>query len=71
MSELDLNSKGQCPHCLKKPLKYKRQGYRVCIRCGAQFRLTEPNFICWSSWSTPENPRAADYRISNQTALEA
>jgi hypothetical protein len=46
--EHKLNDRGQC--CGKKPLVYKRQGMRFCIRCDAAYDLTTGEQIPNWAW---------------------
>jgi hypothetical protein len=34
-----LNEKGQCPVCKRKPLVYKRDNMKWCARCGRSFNI--------------------------------
>lgn len=34
-----LNEDGQCPHCLRKPIPYKRDGHWFCPRCNRAYSL--------------------------------
>jgi hypothetical protein len=52
---VQLNEKGQCPACLKKPRPYRRQNMFACLRCGREFnmetRVQQANYF----WSLDEN----------------
>jgi len=36
---MELNEKGQCPVCKRKPRPYKRQGMLLCIDCNRQYDI--------------------------------
>jgi hypothetical protein len=44
-----LNDKGQCPICKIKPLVYKREGCKFCLRCNRDYNINtneqEANFF--------------------------
>jgi hypothetical protein len=39
---MELNDKGQCPCCGRKPLVYKRKRIRFCSRCDREYELSTP-----------------------------
>jgi hypothetical protein len=39
MTPLKLDEQGRCPHCLVKPLVYKRNHQKFCHRCDRAFDI--------------------------------
>ena len=47
---MQLNEKGQCPVCLKKPLVYKRDHMKFCARCHRHFEIVSGEQIDGWAW---------------------
>lgn len=49
-----INAKGLCPHCLIKPLSYKRPVHLFCRRCDRAFNVDTGEQIPNWAWSSPD-----------------
>jgi hypothetical protein len=75
---MELDEKGRCPNCLKKPLSYKREGHFFCHRCCRQYSMLtgdqEPNWawrlIATDKWEPtyPDDGSADHYMHAKPTA---
>lgn len=45
-----LNDKGQCPECGRKPLVYKRDPHKFCCRCDRAYHLLTGEQITNWAW---------------------
>ena len=53
---MQLNDKGQCPVCLRKPLTYKRENKKWCSCCGRSFNYNTGEFVPSNFWIAPNIP---------------
>lgn len=70
---LHLNERGQCSHCCRKPIPYKRTKYWFCPICDRAFSMETGEQITNFSWIKQEDgsflPRVPDTRRAARVTI--
>jgi len=58
---MKLDQNGKCPVCRRKPLTYKRDKMKFCVRCDRRFNLDSGEWEPNTHWQAPDEPTESSY----------